>query len=148
MASVTGQTREARRGNAGAVDVEADVDQRQAAAAQAARDQQRQSIIENGRKDPRSVARALLGDFGFSDSQFSCLDKLWTRESNWTYSATNRSSGAYGIPQALPASKMATVGADYRTNPVTQIKWGLGYIKGRYDTPCGAWSHSQAVGSY
>jgi hypothetical protein len=131
-----------------AADAAAAEAQRQAAAAQAARDQQRQSIIENGRKDPRSVARALLGDFGFSDSQFSCLDKLWTRESNWTYSATNRSSGAYGIPQALPASKMATVGADYRTNPVTQIKWGLGYIRQVYGTPCGAWAHSQSTGWY
>jgi hypothetical protein len=131
-----------------AADAAAAEAQRQAAAAKAARDTQRQSLIENARKDPRSAARAMLGDFGFADSQFSCLDKLWTRESNWTYSATNRFSGAYGIPQALPASKMATVGADYRTNPVTQMKWGLGYIKQVYGTPCGAWSHSQATGWY
>jgi hypothetical protein len=131
-----------------AADAAAAEAQRQAVATQAARDQQRQSIIDNGRKDPRSVARALLDDFGFADSQFSCLDKLWTRESNWTYTATNRSSGAYGIPQALPGSKMATVGADYRTNPVTQIKWGLGYIKSVYGTPCSAWAHSQSTGWY
>ncbi|HEU4998891.1 MAG TPA: hypothetical protein VFT68_08090 [Lapillicoccus sp.] len=122
--------------------------QRQAAAAQAARDSQRQSLIDNARKDPRGAARAMLGDFGFADSQFSCLNSLWTRESNWLYTATNPSSGAYGIPQSLPASKMASAGADYRTNPVTQIKWGLGYIQDRYGTPCGAWAHSQATGWY
>ena len=122
--------------------------QRQAAAAQAARDSQRESLVENARKDPRGAARAMLADFGFADSQFSCLNSLWTRESNWLYNATNSSSGAYGIPQALPASKMATAGADYRTNPVTQIKWGLGYIQDRYGTPCGAWAHSQATGWY
>jgi hypothetical protein len=131
-----------------AADAAAAEAQRQAAAAKAARDAQRQSLIENARRDPRGAARALLGDFGFAASQFSCLDRLWTRESNWTYTATNRSSGAYGIPQALPGSKMATVGADYRTNPVTQIKWGLGYIRQVYGTPCGAWAHSQSTGWY
>jgi hypothetical protein len=131
-----------------AADAAAAEAQRQAAAAKAARDAQRQSLIENARRDPRSAARAMLGDFGFGDSQFSCLDKLWTRESNWSYTATNRFSGAYGIPQALPASKMATVGTDYRTNPVTQIKWGLGYIRQVYGTPCGAWGHSQSTGWY
>ena len=131
-----------------AADAAAAEAERQAAAAKAARDSQRQSLIENARKDPRSAARAMLGDFGFAGSQFSCLDKLWTRESNWSYTATNRSSGAYGIPQALPASKMATVGTDYRTNPVTQIKWGLGYIRQVYGTPCGAWGHSQSTGWY
>jgi hypothetical protein len=139
-----------RRGAAAkaAADAAAAEAQRQAAAAKAARDAQRQSLIENARRDPRSAARALLGDFGFAASQFSCLDRLWTRESNWTYTATNRSSGAYGIPQALPGSKMATVGTDYRTNPVTQIKWGLGYIRQVYGTPCGAWAHSQSTGWY
>jgi hypothetical protein len=122
--------------------------QRQAVAAQAARDAQRQSLIDNARKDPRGAARAMLDDFGFADSQYSCLNSLWTRESNWLYTATNPSSGAYGIPQSLPASKMASAGADYRTNPVTQIKWGLGYIKQVYGTPCGAWAHSQATGWY
>jgi hypothetical protein len=121
---------------------------RQAQTERAARDAQRQSLIENAKKDPRAAARVLLGDFGFADSQFSCLDSLWTRESNWLYNTTNRSSGAYGIPQSLPASKMASVGADYRINPVTQIKWGLGYIQERYGTPCGAWAHSQATGWY
>jgi hypothetical protein len=85
---------------------------------------------------------------GFGLSQMPCLDKLWTRESHWTVSAENRSSGAYGIPQALPGSKMASVADDWRTNPATQIKWGLGYIKGRYKTPCNAWDHSESSGWY
>ena len=93
--------------------------QRQAAAQQAARDAQRESLLDNARKDPRGAARAMLAEFGFADSQFSCLNSLWTRESNWLYSATNPSSGAYGIPQSLPASQMASAGADYRTNPVS-----------------------------
>jgi pyruvate/2-oxoglutarate dehydrogenase complex dihydrolipoamide acyltransferase (E2) component len=122
--------------------------QRQAAAQQAARDAQRESLLDNARKDPRGAARAMLAEFGFADSQFSCLNSLWTRESNWLYSATNPSSGAYGIPQSLPASQMASAGADYRTNPVTQIRWGLGYIQQRYGTPCGAWAHSQSTGWY
>ena len=73
--------------------------------------------------------------------------KLWNRESGWRTTAQN-SSGAYGIPQALPGSKMASAGADWRTNAATQIKWGLGYISGRYGTPCGAWGHSQSTGWY
>ena len=77
-----------------------------------------------------------------------CLNKLWNKESGWNYKATNPSSGAYGIPQSLPGSKMASEGSDWKTNPATQIKWGLGYIEGRYDTPCGAWAHSQDVGWY
>jgi hypothetical protein len=98
---------------------------------------------------PRAIARKMLPRFGFSvGSQFGCLDRLWERESGWNPRAANPSSGAYGIPQALPGSKMATAGSDWRTNPATQIEWGLGYIKGRYDTPCGAWSFFQANGSY
>jgi len=65
---------------------------------------------------------------------------LWTRESHWNYQAHNYRSGAHGIPQALPASKMDLIADDWRTNPVTQIRWGLRYIESRYDTPCGAWS--------
>jgi hypothetical protein len=82
------------------------------------------------------------------DRQFSCLDKLFTRESGWNTYATNPSSGAYGIPQALPASKMASAGADWKTNPFTQVRWGLNYIANRYGSPCGAWAHSQSVGWY
>ncbi len=99
-------------------------------------------------EDPRGIARALLPDFGFADSQFNCLDLLWIRESNWRWNADNPSSSAYGIPQALPGSKMSTAGADWESNPETQIKWGLGYIKNRYGNPCAAWDHSQRVGWY
>lgn len=85
---------------------------------------------------------------GFDLQQFACLEKLFTKESNWNPSARNKSSGAYGIPQALPGPKMATAGSDWQTNAATQIRWGLSYIKGRYGTPCSAWSHSQAKGWY
>jgi hypothetical protein len=98
--------------------------------------------------DPQDIARALLGDYGWSQSQFGCLDLLWTRESNWNPLAHNPYSGAHGIPQSLPGSKMASVGADWYSNPVTQIKWGLGYIQDRYGSPCSAWGHSQSVGWY
>ncbi|WP_433430970.1 lytic transglycosylase domain-containing protein [Nonomuraea sp. CA-141351] len=73
--------------------------------------------------------------------EFRCLDNLWTRESNWNHRAFNRSSGAYGIPQALPGGKMRGAGSDWKSNPETQIRWGLAYIKGRYGRPCGAWGH-------
>lgn len=91
----------------------------------------------------KGYARSVL-----SASQFACLDLLFNRESGWNPHAMNPSSGAYGIPQALPGSKMASAGADWQTNPVTQVKWGLGYISSRYGTPCNAWSHSQSVGWY
>jgi len=99
--------------------------EREAAQAQASRDAQRESVIANAQQDPRSVARMMLPDFGWDDSQWSCLEQLWVGESGWNYQATNRSSGAYGIPQSLPASKMGTVADDYLTNPVTQITWGM-----------------------
>ena len=98
--------------------------------------------------DPRSIARAMVAARGWSSGQFDCLNALWTKESNWDPYAQNPSSGAYGIPQALPGSKMGTVAGDWRTNPETQITWGLNYIAGRYGTPCAAWSHSQAVNWY
>ena len=98
--------------------------------------------------DPRDIARALLGDFGFGPDQFGCLDSLYMRESGWSVTADNPTSSAYGIPQALPGSKMASAGADWETNPVTQIQWGLGYIEDRYGSPCGAWAHSQSHGWY
>lgn len=85
---------------------------------------------------------------GWDEAQFQCLDKLWTKESGWNFLAENKSSGAYGIPQSLPGSKMASVAGDWRTNPSTQITWGLNYITGRYETPCGAWAKSQASGWY
>jgi hypothetical protein len=96
----------------------------------------------------QAIARQMVLDRGWGEDQYSCLYKLWQKESNWNVYAQNRSSGAYGIPQSLPGSKMASVGADWQTNPATQITWGLGYISGRYGTPCGAWAHSQQVGWY
>ncbi|TDB72915.1 lytic transglycosylase domain-containing protein [Micromonospora sp. KC723] len=96
----------------------------------------------------RKIGCALLLDEGFKIDQMPCLDKLWTKESGWNHKAANPSSGAYGIPQALPGSKMGSVADDWKTNPATQIKWGLGYIEGRYDDPCGAWAKSQRDGWY
>ncbi|HQR26110.1 MAG TPA: lytic transglycosylase domain-containing protein [Nocardioides sp.] len=98
--------------------------------------------------DPRTIAMALLPEFGFSADQFACLDPLYVGESGWRVDADNPTSSAYGIPQALPGSKMASAGADWATNPVTQIRWGLGYIAERYGTPCGAWSFKQGHGWY
>jgi hypothetical protein len=96
----------------------------------------------------QQIAKGLLPGFGFSGSgQFGCLVNLWNRESHWNSHAANP-SGAYGIPQALPGSKMASAGPNWQDNATTQIKWGLGYIKNRYSTPCGAWGHSQSVGWY
>ncbi len=85
---------------------------------------------------------------GWGDSEFACLVALWNKESGWRVNAYNRSSGAYGIPQSLPGSKMGSVAADWETNPATQITWGLNYIGGRYGSPCGAWNHSQSTGWY
>jgi hypothetical protein len=98
--------------------------------------------------NPQQIASSMLSSFGWSSSQFSCLVSLWNRESGWNIYASNPSSGAYGIPQALPGSKMASAGADWATNPATQIKWGLGYIQSVYGSPCAAWDHSEAVGWY
>jgi hypothetical protein len=96
----------------------------------------------------RAVGCTLLLEAGFSLDQMSCLDSIWAKESGWNERAQNPSSGAYGIPQALPGDKMASHGSDWQTNPATQIRWGLDYIAGRYGTPCGAWSHSQSNGWY
>jgi hypothetical protein len=97
---------------------------------------------------PKEVAMNLLPDHGWGESQFSCLEKLWNKESRWRVDADNPSSSAYGIPQALPGNRMAAYGSDWRTNPVTQIKWGLDYIENTYGSPCSAWGHSQAKGWY
>ena len=120
---------------------------RREAAEKVARDKARkaieakkQALLENAQKDPRAAARALLPEFGFDAGQWGCLDNLWNGESGWRYTAANSSSGAFGIPQALPGSKMGTVAGDWRTNPVTQIRWGLKYIKSSYGTPCSAWA--------
>lgn len=122
--------------------------ERQQAQDRAARDAQRQSLVANAQANPRGAARAMLAGFGWADGQFGCLDSLWTKESGWNFRASNASSGAYGIPQSLPGSKMGTVAADWRTNPTTQITWGLQYIKASYGSPCSAWGHSQSVNWY
>lgn len=89
----------------------------------------------------KKVAKSILmNEYGFSEKEYKCLNQLWTKESNWNYKARNKYSGAHGIPQALPASKMNVVSTDWRTNPVTQIRWGLRYISIRYETPCKALS--------
>lgn len=95
----------------------------------------------------KALGQQMAAARGWS-AEWGCLEKLWDKESHWNERAMNRSSGAYGIPQSLPGSKMASAGADWQTNPATQIKWGLGYIAGRYKSPCGAWAHSQSVGWY
>jgi hypothetical protein len=104
-----------------------------------------------GKPDPGS-AQAIAYDMvlqrGWGDDEYECLVALWNRESHWNVYAHNTSSGAYGIPQALPGDKMASVADDWQTNPATQITWGLGYITGRYGTPCGAWQHSESKGWY
>jgi hypothetical protein len=97
----------------------------------------------------QAVAQAMAAErYGWGADQFGCLQSLWNKESGWNYQASNPSSGAYGIPQSLPGSKMATVGSDWATNATTQIAWGLDYISRAYGTPCAAWGHSQAVNWY
>lgn len=96
----------------------------------------------------KAYARGAIGAYGWGDDQYTCLVQLWNRESGWRANALNPSSGAYGIPQALPAGKMAAAGADWRTNGNTQVNWGLSYIRSRYGSPCGAWDHSQRTGWY
>ena len=94
------------------------------------------------------VAASLLASYGWDSGQFSCLDALWNRESGWNPYAQNSSSGAYGIPQALPGSKMSSAGPNWANSAETQIRWGLGYIKGRYGSACSAWSFKQGAGWY
>ena len=95
----------------------------------------------------QQIAVRMLAQYGWA-GQFSCLDSLWTRESGWNAYAENPSSGAYGIPQALPASKMASAGSDWQSDAATQISWGLGYIQAMYGSPCDAWDHEEAMGWY
>lgn len=102
----------------------------------------RYGVVE-GSRIARAYARSRL-----PLAQYHCLDELWVHESGWRWNAENRYSGAYGIPQALPGSKMRSMGADWRTNPVTQVRWGLGYIHGRYGTACEAWVHFKRNGWY
>ncbi|MHA7985158.1 aggregation-promoting factor C-terminal-like domain-containing protein [Rathayibacter sp. CAU 1779] len=96
----------------------------------------------------QAIAKSMAaGSYGWGDDQFSCLVSLWNRESGWSTTAGNP-SGAYGIPQALPGSKMASAGPNWQTDASTQIAWGLGYINGSYGSPCAAWGHSQSTGWY
>ena len=89
----------------------------------------------------KKVAKAIaFSEYAWGDDQYSCLNRLWTKESHWNYKARNKRSGAHGIPQALPANRMDVISTDWRTNPVTQIRWGLRYIEARYDNPCKAWA--------
>jgi hypothetical protein len=104
---------------------------------------------EPGVTDPKEIARQILKNkFGYGSSQFDCFNNIIMRESMWKVNATNPSSGAYGIPQALPGSKMASEGSDWRTNPATQIIWGIKYMKDRYGSPCAAWSFKSSHGWY
>lgn len=96
----------------------------------------------------RALGMAMCADRGWSASQCQDLGRLWQKESGWNHRAHNASSGAHGIPQALPGSKMASHGSDWATNPRTQIAWGLDYIKGRYGNPSNAWAHSVRTGWY
>jgi hypothetical protein len=104
---------------------------------------------EPGVTDPREIARQIMKNkFGYDDDDYSCFDNIIIRESMWKIDATNPSSGAYGIPQALPGSKMASAGSDWQTNPATQIIWALDYMKKRYGSPCAAWSFKRGHGWY
>jgi hypothetical protein len=106
------------------------------------------ATVPAGSGSPRQIAQAMLASFGWAPSQFSCLDPLWEHESSWSVSAANPGSGAFGIPQALPGSRMASAGPDWQTSATTQIKWGLQYIKGTYGSPCAAWAHEEATSWY
>lgn len=107
---------------------------------------QRGSKVASG--ESQAIAHRLVLERGWGEEGFSCLVSLWEKESNWNHTAENPSSGAYGIPQSLPGSKMASAGSDWQTNPETQIRWGLGYINDRYGSPCEAWAHSEAKNWY
>jgi hypothetical protein len=108
-------------------------------------------IPEQGIPDPdtaKAIGYQMVMERGWGADQYDCLALLWDRESRWNTYAENPESGAYGIPQSLPGDKMASVSDDWRTNPVTQITWGLRYIEGRYGSPCGAWAHSEEMNWY
>lgn len=118
------------------------------AARKAAAQKAKETAVVKPSGSPQQIAKQMLSQYGWSQSQFACLQPLWFHESGWNVNAENPSSGAYGIPQALPGSQMASAGADWRTNAATQIRWGLNYIHSRYGSPCGAWSHEQADNWY
>ncbi len=104
----------------------------------------RQVELARSSTGAKYVARTIMAaEYSWGDKQYSCLNRLWTKESHWNYKAHNSRSGAHGIAQALPASKMEVISTDWRTNPVTQIRWGLRYVDLRYGTPCKAWAKFQ-----
>jgi len=140
------QAAAARRARASRQAAERQAAQRSAAAASQAQQPTVAPPVSSG--SPQRIAMSMLGSYGWSSSQFSCLDSLWNAESGWNPAASNPSSGAFGIPQALPGLKMASAGADWQTNPATQIRWGLGYIQSLYGSPCGAWAHEESAGWY
>ena len=111
----------------------------------------RRAAIDRATRDaapgPKGLALTLIEEQGWGAPEFRCLDQLWGHESSWNPRASN-ASGAYGIPQAMPGSRMAAFGDDWETNPVTQMRWGLHYIEERWGTPCSAWGHSQEYGWY
>ena len=117
-------------------------------AAQVRAAQPRDAVVLAPAGSPQQIAATMLGSFGWSASEFGCLDPLWEHESGWSVTADNVGTGAYGIPQALPGSRMASAGPDWQTDAATQIKWGLEYIKDTYGSPCAAWDHEQATGWY
>ena len=104
------------------------------------------SIDPRDKNALKEIARGMAAEYGWTGSEFTCLDKIWEKESGWNPFAVNAESGAYGIPQSWPAEKLATAGADWRTNPITQMTWGMNYIKAVYGKPCVAWN--QHGGSY
>ena len=116
--------------------------------AAAAKTTAQQTVAKTPSGSPIQIAQQMLGRFGWSPSQFSCLYPLWEHESGWNPSAENAGSGAYGIPQSLPGAQMASAGRDWQTDPATQIRWGLTYIQGKYGSPCGAWAHEQSSNWY
>ena len=144
--SIVDLTKQTRAETAKAVAAAAEFDRVQAERAAAAAAALAQANTPEGAK---ATARSLAASkYGWNESQFQCLSQLWQKESGWSYTAYNASSGATGIPQSLPGSKMASAGADWQTNAATQISWGLDYIARGYGTPCNAWSHSQSMNWY
>lgn len=138
------QDADAAAAAAAAAQAKAEADAAAAAAAEAAAAQAAANTPAGAKATAASLASS---QYGWGAAQFQCLNSLWTKESGWDYQAYNP-SGATGIPQALPGSKMATIASDWQSNATTQVTWGLQYIKDAYGTPCAAWSHSQATNFY
>ena len=124
------------------------VDQLKVSALADSRGTARTKVVRIRSADPKELARALMPEYGMSSAEFGCLDNIWSQESGWNIHADNPSSSAYGIPQALPGSKMSSAGPDWANNAETQIRWGLGYIRDRYGSACGAWGFKSGHGWY